>query len=187
VNRSWPSPSHRSIPDRHGDLDLHRPTPWKGGHTDGRTSVAAGIPEHIEEDGTGTVHHGRLLVEVRCRRYETGDGEHALHPVERAQLDLEDSESVESADGGSGRPLLDGDVDPEGADAGQLTLDPRELPRRPGDPVVHDDGVQRIVRRMGTVQGQTQFTQSGTDPSLDAGHQRAHPDAVIPDGFGQVM
>ncbi len=40
---------------------------------------------------------------------------------------------------------------------------------------------------MRAVQGEAQFAKSVTDTASAASHQRAHPDTIVPDGFGQVM
>ena len=57
-------------------------------------------------------------------------------------------------------------VSPSSPQHGQLTGDPRQLTRGAGDAGVDDHGVERIVWRVRSVEGQPELAQTGPDPSI---------------------
>ena len=138
---------HSADGDRH--LDLDGPVAGQSGHADGRARVPARLPEHVGQHPAGTVHHGRLLVEVGCRGDVTGHREHALDAVERPQRLLQHGQGVQRADGGRLGTLLDGDGIAQAAEARQLAGDTWQLTRGARHAVVHDHRVERVVRRCG--------------------------------------
>ncbi len=128
--------------------------------------MPAGIAEHVVKDLARAVHDRRLLVEVRGRRHVTGHRQDPVDPVEGAESDFEHSQRIEGADLGCDPSLFDSDRRAESAHAGELPGDPRELARRPGCSVVDDDRIQRVVRRVRSVELEPEGFQPFSDTCL---------------------
>ena len=168
---SAPQPSPQSVSDSDGDLDLHRsplgaarPRRWLTGY--------AGRPPRRRRSSTAlapsTTSGWRWKSGAEATK--SGDREHPLHPVERAELRLQHGQRIECADRRGVGALLHGHRVAEGSDTGQLAVDPGELARGPGHPAVHDDRVERVMRWVRTMQPEAELLDPGTDaPPGDPG------------------
>ena len=118
--------------------------------------MAAVVAEDAMKQPARPVHDGGLFVEVGGARHEARHGEDPGHAIEGAELVLEHGQRVERAHLGRLGTLFHRDVRAQRAHARELAVDARQLTRRPGHITVHDDGVERVVGRMGTVQRQSE-------------------------------
>jgi hypothetical protein len=119
--------------------------------------VTARVAEDPVKDPAGTVYHCGLLVEPGSRSDVSGDRQNSLYPVKGPEGHLEYCESVERADLGGLTALLDVNCVSKCPDAGEPARDPRKLTRGSGYTPVEYDRVERVVRRVWSVEGQAEL------------------------------
>ena len=111
-----------------------------------------------------------------ARRDEAEHGEHALDAIELTELGVQHRQRVQRAPARRLRPLLDREVVAEHARIHEhAVVVARELTRRARPAAVHDDRVERIVRRVRPGQRQARARRAGrrscSQPPLEEGRR----------------
>ncbi len=83
--------------------------------------------------------------------------------VERAERLLQDGESIQRAHGGSFGTLCNGDGIAQSPEASQFPGNAGQLPRSARHSVVDHNRIERVVRRVGAMEGQAQLGEPGAD------------------------
>ena len=122
--------------------------------------MAPGVAEDRVQHVRRSVDHRRLLIESWRRRDVARHREDAFDAIERAELGLEHGQRVERAHLGRFVPFLHRHTTTQYAEARQLAVDARQLPGRSGDAIVNDHRVERVVRRMWSVECEPQLAKA---------------------------
>ncbi len=105
---------------------------------------------------------------------ETEHGEDTFDPIEVAERGLQHGERVQRAPARGFRPLLDAEIEAERSRVDQrAVVVTRQLTRRARPATVHDDGVEGVMRRIGT--GKRQPELSEPVPNTHSAAPSAHP------------
>ncbi len=141
-------------------------------------------PKHVGQQPAGPVDHRRLRVEARV------DRRRSRSPASTRSMRSSDPSSARSTDSAlsahhraASAPCSTDRSTPRRAGVDQLALVvARQLPGRAGHPAVHDDRVERVVRRVRTRKNEVEVDQPGLGRVVD-GRGGIHARRRYPVGF----